>query len=191
MRTLWCGLLIVCLASVAYAQGEPKSGGGQPQPERSASNVPVGTLSLSGHVTAGDDAPSFELPSSAGRDRSLRSMKGDWIVLLFVPRKGDFVAYQKVLADFDKLPAHLVGITFDSPQALKSMVAKEKLGFELLADATGEVALTYGMWDQIANTTRPGMIVVDRRGMVRLVVSGQLLPPEEALSLTSLTIQGS
>lgn len=191
MRTIWCGLLLVSLASPALAQVEPKSGGGQPIPNPGQMTTPVGSLSLSGHVTAGDDAPSFELPSTTGRDRSLRSLRGDWVVLLFMSRKSDFIPFQKVVADFAKLPATLVGVTFDNPQSLRGMVNREKLGVELLGDATGEVSASYGLWDAISNTTRSGMIVVDRRGIVKLVVSGQTLPPEEVLSLTSLTIQAS
>jgi len=191
MRTLWCGCLILCLASPALAQVEPKSGGAQPPTNPAQMGTPVGTVSLSGHVTAGDDAPSFELPSTTGRDRSLHSLKGDWVVLLFMPRKGDFVPFQKVVAEFAKLPATIVGITFDNPQSLRALAKKEKLSFELLGDPTGEVSASYGLFDGPSNTTRAGVIVVDRRGMVRLVVSGQTLPPAEVLSLTSLTIEGS
>jgi alkyl hydroperoxide reductase subunit AhpC len=61
----------------------------------------------------------------------------------------------------------------------------------LLGDATGEVSAVYGMWDPLVSDTRAGIVVVDRKGMIRLVVSGQILPPEEVLSLTSITIQGS
>ena len=191
MRSLGCGLLIACLATTALAQTEPKSPPpAQPSSSRS-STTPAATLTLSGHVTAGDDAPSFELPSSRGTERSLRSLKGDWVVLLFMPNKADFVPFRESTADFAKLPATLVGITVDNPQTLKTLAAREKLSFELLGDVTAEVTAAYGMWDAAGTTTHPGMVVVDRRGIVKLVVSGQVLPPDQVLSLTSLTIQGS
>jgi peroxiredoxin len=191
MRSLGCGLLIACLASTALAQSEPKSSPpAQPSSTRSGT-TPTATLTLSGHVTAGDDAPSFELPSSNGQQRSLRSLRGGWVVLLFMPKKSDFVPFRESSADFARLPATLVGITVDNPQTLHTLANKEKLSFELLGDVTGEVSATYCMWDGAASTTHPGLVVVDRRGIVKLVVSGQVLPPDQVLSLTSLTIQGS
>ncbi|MFI5371751.1 MAG: peroxiredoxin family protein [Candidatus Eisenbacteria bacterium] len=191
MRTLWCGLLLVAFASVVFAQVEPKPASGPPTLPNAPRSAPGATLVISGHITAGEDAPSFELASSSGHDRSLHSLKGDWVVLVFMPRKSDFVPYKKAAADFAKLPATLLGITCDNPQTLRTLVTKEQLPYELLGDATGEVSAVYGMWDPLDSTTRAGLVVVDRKGMVRLVVSGQILPPEEVLSLTSITIQGS
>ncbi|HUK64241.1 MAG TPA: peroxiredoxin family protein [Dongiaceae bacterium] len=191
MRSLVWGLLIACLTSTALAQTEPKSSPpAQPSPSRSTT-TPAPSLTLSGHVTAGDNAPSFELASSSGQQRSLRSLKGDWVVLLFMPSKSDFIRFRESSADFARLPATLVGITVDNPQTLRNLANKEKLPFELLGDVTAEVSATYGMWDAAASATHPGMVVVDRRGIIKLVVSGQVLPPDQVLSLTSLTIQGS
>jgi peroxiredoxin len=192
MRSIVWGWLIVMLAaSWAWAQVEPKAGGATPPGVANTRSTPVGTLSLTGHVFPGDDAPGFSLTSSRGLDRSLHSLKGDWVVLLFLPRKNDFIAFRDLSDEFAKLPARLVGITYENPQSLKTLDDRERLGFELLGDATGEVSASYGLWDALANTTRPGMIVVDRKGMVRLVVSGQALPPEQVISLTRITIEGS
>ena len=60
---------------------------------------------------------------------------------------------------------------------------RNHIGMLMFADATGEVAATYGLFDWGANTIEPGFFVIDPEGYVRLATVGRLFPPEQMLEL--------
>jgi peroxiredoxin len=83
----------------------------------------------------------------------------------------------------------MFGITRDRVSALRAHAEKHDLGFVLLSDPTGDISAIYGSFDSGANQTRPGYVLIDRRGVVKLSVIGQTFPPEQVLTLVTLTIQ--
>ena len=190
MRTFVWVVLMLCLAATAVAQNEPKSTPSQPSTNSTPIGAPGTTLGLGGKVAIGDQAPSFSLTSASGHERTLKSLRGDWVVLVFATDKREFAAFRKMNEKFAALPSVLLGVTRANPQTLATFAKKQELEMELLADVTGEISAIYGFYDSFAGHTKPGFLVIDRKGIVRLVVQGQSVPPDQVLSLAKFTIQG-
>jgi thioredoxin-dependent peroxiredoxin len=93
----------------------------------------------------GDLAPDFRLPSTRGKDMSLRQFRGQDVILYFYPQ-GDTAAqaqsFQEHESDISKAHAAVLGV---STGLLDS---QETFNFPLLADATADVAKMYGAWKE-------------------------------------------
>jgi peroxiredoxin Q/BCP len=176
------------IASSAWGQSDPKA---STTSSRSTTSVPSGThavLTLEGHVLIGDVAPDFDLTSSRDRQVRLSRQRGDWVVLVFAPDRDDFASYRTINDDLTAIGVRLLGVCRDNPQTLRTIAEKSGLPFEMLADATGEISSMYGLYDGARRCCIPGFLVLDRRGVVKLAVSGQQVPANQVLSLTSLTV---
>jgi thioredoxin-dependent peroxiredoxin len=98
----------------------------------------------------GAAAPAFELTSNEGKEISLASLKGQWVVLYFYPK--DFTSgctiqarnFQRDLAKYEAAKAVIVGVSVDTADSHKEFCAKEGLSFKLLADIGGKVSEQYG-----------------------------------------------
>jgi peroxiredoxin Q/BCP len=109
---------------------------------------PVGAVAEIPAVGAA--APTFELTSNEGKQVSLDSLKGKWVVLYFYPK--DFTSgctlearnFQRDLAKFEAAKAVILGVSVDTADSHKDFCAKEGLSFKLLADIGGKVSEQYG-----------------------------------------------
>ena len=182
-------LALLCASALALAQDEPKTPTGKPTSAEESSRMPVGQLRVSGRVYVGEPAPDFELTSSSGRQVSLSRLKGNWVLLHFADDRKAFAGLRELHEGLTQLGVVLLGICKDKPQALRPFVQREGIPFELVADVTGEISAVYGLYDSARSSSRPGFVVVDRNGIVRLALQGQA-PPKEVLELTRFTIVG-
>jgi peroxiredoxin len=176
------------LASPAWGQDAPKAA---PTSSRSTTSAPTGahaTLTVEGRVLVGDVAPDFDLASSRDRVIRLSKQRGDWVLLVFAPDRDDFAAYSTVNGDLAAIGVRLLGVCRDNPQTLRTVAEKSGIPFEMLADPTGEISSMYGLYDGARRCCIPGFLVLDRRGVVKLAVSGQQVPANQVLSLTALTV---
>jgi peroxiredoxin Q/BCP len=100
--------------------------------------------------TEGATAPTFKLVSNEGKQTSLDSYKGKWVVLYFYPK--DFTSgctleahnFQRDLDKYKKLKVVILGVSVDTAESHKSFCAKEGLNFKLLADTDAKVSEEYG-----------------------------------------------
>ena len=89
---------------------------------------------------AGQQAPSFKLPSQDGSEYGLNDFKGKWVVLYFYPKdmtQGCTIeahGFQNDLAKYDADNAVILGVSVDSVDSHKQFCAKDSLTFKLLAD---------------------------------------------------------
>ena len=191
MRKWLCSLVIgALLVAPAGANDEPKA---PPEGKRSSgagTSGPGGQLRIAGRLYVGDPAPDFELPSSRDRKIVLSRQRGDWLLLVFVADRNDFAAMRTINDDCAAIGVRLFGVCRDNPQSLRSAAAKDGIPFEMLADPTGEISSMYGFYDALHRTCVPAFVVLDRRGVVKLVVSGQVVPPTQILELTRVTVEG-
>jgi peroxiredoxin len=134
-------------------------------------------------VYPGDRAPDFELEGSTGRSIRLSSLRGDWIALVFYDRSTPAAPLQSIERELRLLGARVVAVVREKPQTVQADADRRDLTFLLLADGTGEVSALYGLRDSMHPNTRPGLLILDRRGYVRTTVMGQELPPDEIVRL--------
>ena len=102
----------------------------------------------------GDRAPEFRLPSTEGKDLSLKDFKGRNIVLFFYPKDDTpgCTAEACSLRDnhqaLQNEDAAVLGISIDSLESHDKFRGKYKLDFPLLSDQSADVAKMYGVWKE-------------------------------------------
>jgi peroxiredoxin Q/BCP len=100
----------------------------------------------------GNLAPLFSLPDQDGNLQSLKSLRGQIVVVYFYPKAltpGCTVqacGLRDSKAALAKRKVTVLGISPDLPKLLTKFVEKEKLNFTLLSDADHAVAEKYGVW---------------------------------------------
>ena len=180
-----CLIAVLVVPAALAAPPEPKAPptSGMPGPDVPA-RVPQGFRGIAGQVYVGEAAPGFELVSASEKRVKLSRYRGDRIILCFADRREMLSQYRAVAETLLTLGVQLVGISRDSPRSLRSLAERDSLQFELLSDPTGEVSAIYGSYDFPTSSIRPGYVMVGRTSLVRMVLLGQLLPPDDLLRLT-------
>jgi peroxiredoxin Q/BCP len=103
-------------------------------------------------LSAGGNAPGFDLPADGGQNISLASLKGKNVVLYFYPKDDtpgctiEAKDFRDYLKEFDKLEAVILGASRDSVQSHEKFKKKFCLPFPLLSDETGSLCRDYGVW---------------------------------------------
>jgi peroxiredoxin Q/BCP len=103
---------------------------------------------------AGDPAPDFTLPSSAGGDVQLSALRGRPVVLYFYPRDNtpgcttQACEFRDLLPSFEERGAAVFGISKDSLASHGKFVSKFGLTFPLLSDADLAVHTAYGAYGE-------------------------------------------
>jgi len=132
-------------------------------------------------IEEGQKAPDFTLPSSEGKDVSLRGFRGKNVVLYFYPRDmtpgctREACDFRDSQARIKKAGAVVIGVSTDSVASHQKFKARQKLNFPLLADTDKAVAKAYGAFGEkvMYGKKVEGMIrstfVIDGGGIVRKV----------------------
>jgi peroxiredoxin len=125
-------------------------------------------------LSAGSQAPDFELPSTTSETVSLAELRGRPLVLVFYPNDWSPVCsdqlglYQMLLREFQKFDAALVGISVDSRWSHLAFARDRNLDFPLLADfePKGEVARAYRAYRDEDGTSERALFVIDPAGVI-------------------------
>lgn len=105
-------------------------------------------------VEVGDKVPEFTLTADDGRQVSLSDFRGQKVVLYFYPKAGTPGCTKQACAVRDVYPrienegVAVIGISPDSPEALRKFRDEHDLPFVLLSDPDHEVAEAYGAWGE-------------------------------------------
>ncbi len=127
-------------------------------------------------VEVGQQAPDFTLRDQNREEVTLSSFRGEKSVLLvFYPFAFSGTCTSELCEVRDELPrfeddgVQVIGISVDSPFALKSWAIQEGYLFPLLADfwPHGEVAQKYGVFNDAVGMANRGTFLIDREGVVR------------------------
>ena len=128
---------------------------------------------------AGDAAPDFRLPSTEGRDISLRDFQGGIVVLYFYPKDMtsgctteacDFRDRHAALAEAG---AVVLGVSPDPIASHGKFIAKHSLPFPLLADVDHVAQNAYGvrkeksMYGRTYLGVERSTFLIDGRGILR------------------------
>ncbi|KAA5826546.1 peroxiredoxin [Saccharopolyspora hirsuta] len=133
-------------------------------------------------VEVGAQAPDFTLPDYNKEKVSLADFRGKKNVLLvFYPFafsgicQGELCQVRDDLSDFQNDDVQVLGVSVDSPFALKAWADKEGYTFPLLSDfwPHGEVAKAYGVFNEAAGMANRGTFLIDTEGKVRFAEVNQ------------------
>ena len=187
-NVVWGVVLTLVLATPTLAQENPKGPLTQPAGEReSSARNPHGQLGISGMVSIGDLAPDFELDGSRGVPVMLSRLRGDWVLLVFADRRDHLVPLRTIEHEMRVIGVRTVGVCHEKARTLDTYAARDSIPL-MLADVTGEVSTTYGLYDSLHRKTVPGFMVLDREGFVRIAFFGQQLPADEIARLTQFAV---
>ena len=130
----------------------------------------------------GDDFPQLAVSTTHGPMKLPWDLKGSWFVLFSHPADftpvctTEFVAFQKLMPEFEKLGVKLIGLSIDQIQSHLKWIEwiKEKLGVEItfpVIAANDSIANQIGLLHpgKGTNTVR-AVFIVDPNGKVRLVL---------------------
>jgi peroxiredoxin Q/BCP len=102
----------------------------------------------------GDFAPDFQLPSTLGKDVTLREFRGKDVILYFYPKDdtpgctAEACSFRDHEGDLSKQHAVVLGVSTDSVESHDKFKGKYDLNFPLLADETADVAKMFGVWKE-------------------------------------------
>ena len=104
-------------------------------------------------VKEGAKAPEFTLPSSEGKEISLKDYKGkNRIVLYFYPKDDtpgctvEACEFRDNIKKMQKSDAVVLGVSPDDLKSHDKFIGKFKLPFVLLSDADKKICEAYGVW---------------------------------------------
>jgi peroxiredoxin Q/BCP len=127
----------------------------------------------------GSLAPDFSLPSPAGTQVCLSSLRGQWVAVYFYPRDGstgcttEAMEFSERLREFHGLGCVVLGISRDSLASHERFIDKCKLMVPLLSDEGLSAIEAYGAWraKKMYGKETMGVVrstyLVDPRGVVR------------------------
>jgi thioredoxin-dependent peroxiredoxin len=102
----------------------------------------------------GDVAPDFKLPSTRGKDVSLKDYRGKDVILYFYPKDdtpgctAEACSFRDHESDLSKAGAVVLGVSADSLDSHNKFRGKHNLNFPLLSDEMADVAKMYGAWKE-------------------------------------------
>ncbi len=120
-------------------------------------------------TTMSGKAPAFSLSNQDGKKVSLKDLAGQWVVLYFYPKDdtpGCTIQACEFTTNWDKfqkLSAHVIGVSPDSAESHQAFIAKHKLRIELLSDPDHQVMEKYGAGAKRTTTARSPKAYCGRR----------------------------
>ncbi|MHB1433988.1 MAG: peroxiredoxin [Streptosporangiaceae bacterium] len=127
-------------------------------------------------VEIGDFAPDFELKDQHGTPVRLSDLRGKTnVVLVFYPLafsgvcSGELCALRDTFPEAEREDVALLTVSVDSVFAHKTWSDAEGYKFGLLSDfwPHGEVARSYGVFDEERGIATRGTFIIDKTGVVR------------------------
>lgn len=103
-------------------------------------------------LSAGDEAPKFELENSDGVRVSLKDFVGKKVILYFYPKDNtpgcttEACEFSGLYDDFIDVGSVIVGVSPDDVKSHSNFAQKQSLRHILLSDTQKEVAKLYGVW---------------------------------------------
>jgi len=101
----------------------------------------------------GSKAPDFDVPSSAGKNITLKEFKGKKRVVLYFYPKDDTpgctveaCGFRDRFREIEKQDAVILGVSPDGDKSHQKFITKFKLPFTLLSDEDKALCKAYGVW---------------------------------------------
>jgi peroxiredoxin len=185
-------LIVVCFADLTFAQGEFKSSQGNPpkEPTHTEGSSTGGKSKVTTGVLIGASAPDFELLRLDGTPLRLSTQRGRWVMVWFVEHRDSLAAVEPVAKSLAASGVRTLAVCYDKSQTLARRLRGLELSYVPLADPTGEIVALYGLLDLERDTAKPGFVLVDPRGAVKIALLGHQLPGIDAARLVQMSVVG-
>jgi peroxiredoxin Q/BCP len=124
-------------------------------------------------VSAGVEAPDFELQNHEGRSWALSANRGKVVLLLFYPGNETLVCTKQLCSLRDnwskymETKAEIVGVSVSDHGSNSDFAAKHRLPLPILADPDREVTRMYSSHWLFPLSFMRGLVVIDGRGVIR------------------------
>jgi mycoredoxin-dependent peroxiredoxin len=127
-------------------------------------------------VEVGSKAPEFTLKDYNNQKVALSSYQGaSNVLLVFYPFAfsgictGELCQLRDELSTYESADVQVLGVSVDTPFSLKAWAEQQGYQFPLLSDfwPHGEVATTYGVFNEKAGLANRGTFLIDKTGVVR------------------------
>jgi len=192
VSSMW--LVAACLAGAALAQTEFKPTPSTPPAptNRTPGGASQGPGRVTTRVAVGEKAPDFELTKIDGKPLRLSTLRGQWVMLWFVESRDSLLAVQPLAESLEKLHVRTLAVCYDKSQALAQRLRGVELAYVPLADPTGDIVSLYGLLDssRTREDVRPGFVLINPIGDVRMALLGHQLPSSDATRLVQLAVVG-
>lgn len=106
-------------------------------------------------IKIGDKAPEFTLPSTEGRDISLKDYLGEkTVILYFYPKDNtpgctkEACSFRDNFKKFSSKDAMILGVSLDRLESHRKFIEKHDLPFPLLSDEEAKVSKAYGVYKE-------------------------------------------
>jgi peroxiredoxin len=121
-------------------------------------------------------------PDQTGTPRTLQSLMGQNGLVLFFFRSADWCPYcqaqmmdlNTAVAALERRGYRMAGISFDSPQILKTFIDRRQIGYTLLSDPKSEIIDRYRLRDPqyqpgsfAYGVPRPIIFILDKTGTIK------------------------
>lgn len=129
----------------------------------------------------GDKAPDFTLPDQSGKMVSLKSLRGQRVILYFYPKDDtpgctkEACGFRDSLKAFQKADAVVLGVSNDDAASHQKFIKKYNLPFTLLSDGDAAVSKAYGVYKEknMYGRTYWGIerstFVIDEKGALKAI----------------------
>ena len=147
-------------------------------------SAPAGPVGLA----VGDRAPDFTLRDQHGADLTFsQHTEGKAALVVFYPFAfsgvctGELTGFRDRLGDFETPHSTLVALSCDPLYAQRALADRDGIFFPLLSDfwPHGDVAASYGVFDDRTGSARRSSFAVDPDGIVRWSVHHELMVPRD------------
>ena len=190
-RALLAFAFVTALAPPVLAQGEPKTPPqAPPQTTEPGAPSPKPRVHVYGQVFIGESVPDYRLDGSDGLIVRPSRFRGNWELMVFADRKEMLAPLAAVHDSLLPFGVSIFGVCREKAHNLRSYSSRLALPFVLGADVTGEVSALFGLYDAVHSTISPGLLLIDRSGVVRMALLGQHLPPDQVAALVRYAIAG-
>lgn len=133
-------------------------------------------------IEIGQQAPDFTLKNQHGEDVSLADLRGTPVALVFYPFAfsgictGELCELRDNLAVFSDAGVELLAVSCDPMFSLRAYAEQDGYQFSLLSDfwPHGEVARSYGIFNEDLGCAARGTYLIDAEGVVRWKVENQI-----------------
>ncbi|MGQ4549249.1 peroxiredoxin [Dermabacteraceae bacterium P13077] len=105
-------------------------------------------------LTVGEQAPDFACKTADGETLTLADLRGQKVILWFYPAANTSLCTKQAIdlrdnrAEFEAAGYRLIGVSPDSPEAVREFIEQQNLPFTMLADETKEMMTAYGTWGE-------------------------------------------